>query len=48
MSDDEDETVKMTVNIPKPLHKEAKIQAIIEECTLREVVIDALENYFQR
>lgn len=47
MSNDEEETVKMTVNIPKPLHKEAKIQAIIEERTLREIVMDALEQYFQ-
>lgn len=48
MSADGEETVIKTVSIPKPLHKEAKLQAVIEERTPKEIVVDALEQYVQK
>jgi hypothetical protein len=44
---DEDEpTVRYTLDLPKSLHKWLKAQAILEEDrSMKEVTIDALENY---
>lgn len=41
----EKELVKMTVAIPRPLWRAAKIRAVEEGRDLREVVIDSLERY---
>ena len=35
---------KLIVDVPDGLHKELKIEAAQEEITIKEIVIDALEN----
>lgn len=43
--DDGKEKIHFSVDIPRPLHRKAKIKAVIEGKSLREVVIEMLETY---
>ena len=38
--------MKMTVDIPNDLHKKLKLQAVKDETTIKDLIIDLLEREF--
>ena len=41
------QVMKTTIDIPESLYKKAKIRAVEQETTLKELMLDALEQSFQ-
>lgn len=48
-NEEEEATVRYTLDLPKSLHKHLKKQAIIEEeRSMKEITIEALEDYLRK
>jgi hypothetical protein len=44
----EEEAKKLSVMVPKSFHKELRLYCARKDCTITEVVVDALRNYISR
>lgn len=38
---------KTTVELPEVLHRKLRVKAALENCSMNDIVIDALRNYLQ-
>jgi predicted HicB family RNase H-like nuclease len=44
----QEETVALKVNIPKSLHKQLKLRALVMDTTLKELVVTILEQWVKK
>ena len=45
---DDEETIRMNINIPKDFHKQLKQKALDEDTTIKEIVMRALNEYMSK